>query len=234
MLRSRIPFIMIKRSGFATAVLLLIAGHASAAAISGQVSFMTRRGQKPLMSETVVWLQPAARSTAEKKEPQRFQMPTRNRILIPHVLAVPVGSTVDFPNDDPVAHNLFSLSPGNSFDIGLQRRGSGKSEKFETPGTVNVYCNVHPNMSAIIYVVATPYYTQADATGRFSFNVPKGRYVLHASNEQGGSASNEIEVAADGTVKGEVALVLDMRRARRTQHLNKLGKPYKTPSANDY
>jgi len=233
MLRSIFPVTTMKRFVLVAALASLSADYARGATVAGQISFMTRRGQKPAISETVIWLEPVTRPTA-KTEPQRFQMPTRNKVLIPHVLAVPVGSTVDFPNDDPVAHNLFSLSPGNSFDIGLQRRGTGKSKKFETPGAVNVYCNVHPNMSAIIYVVATPFYTQADEQGRFSFEVPRGKYVLNASNEQGGSARSEIEVSSDGSVKGPVALVLDMRRARRSPHMNKLGKPYKTSSANDY
>jgi len=89
-------------------------------------------------------------------------MVTRGKMLLPHVMAVPLGSTVEFPNDDPISHNLFSLTTNNSFDLGLYRKGAGKSQKFDTPGIVNVYCNVHPAMSAVIHVMATPFYAFAD------------------------------------------------------------------------
>ncbi|HEX9161184.1 MAG TPA: hypothetical protein VF980_05695 [Thermoanaerobaculia bacterium] len=156
-------------------------------------------------------------------------MTTRNKTLIPHVLAVPVGSTVTFPNQDPISHNLFSLSSANAFDLGLYRKGAGKSEKFNTPGIVNVYCNVHPNMSAVIHVMATPYYTFADQEGHYTFDVPPGRYRLIAWNEQGGEVESDLDVAAGG-VSGPVALTLDSRNFRLSQHMDKVGKPYKAPA----
>src|SRR5207302_9730738 len=106
----------------------------------------------PIASETIVRLEPVC-TRAPKTAPVKFQMVTRGKMVIPHVLAIPVGSTVDFPNDDPISHNLFSLSSNNAFDLGLYRRGAGKSQRFDTPGLVNVYCNVHPNMSAVILVM---------------------------------------------------------------------------------
>ena len=162
-------------------------------------------------------------------------MVTRGKMVIPHVLAIPTGSTVDFPNDDPISHNLFSLSSNNAFDLGLYRRGAGKSQRFDTPGLVNVYCNVHPNMSAVILVMDTPYYAFADQGGNYSLSgVPAGRYRLIAWNEQGGEIGSPIEVTAAGTVTGNVALMLDSRNYRLTQHMNKLGKPYEAPSLKDY
>jgi hypothetical protein len=167
--------------------------------------------------------------------PGTFEMVTRGKMLLPHVLAVPVGSTVSFPNDDPISHNLFSLSSANPFDLGLYRKGAGKSQRFDTPGVVNVYCNVHPNMSAVIQVLDTPYYAFADANGNYSLaNVPPGRYRLVAWNEQGGETESPVEVTSSGTVSGQVALMIDSRNYRVTQHLNKLGKPYEAPSLKDY
>src|SRR5262245_60092863 len=200
----------------------------AAAKVSGKVSFVTKRGQNPVANETLVWLEPAGKTV--RKPPQTFQMMTRGKTLVPHVLAVPVGSTVEFPNDDPISHNLFSLSSNNTFDLGLYRRGAGKSHKFDTPGVVNVYCNVHPNMSAVIHGMATPYYTLADAAGNYAMaDIPPGKYRLVAWNEQGGTTNSDLDVSAAGAVSGALALTLDSRNYRITQHMDKNGKPYQAP-----
>ena len=211
----------------------IAAGSALAANLAGKVSFLSKRGQNPTAAETLVWLEPAS-GHAPHRPAATFQMMTRNKMLVPHVLAVPVGSTVDFPNDDPISHNLFSLSPANGFDLGLYRRGSGKSHKFETPGIVNVYCNVHPNMSAVIHVMATPYYTFADASGNYGFSeIPPGRYKLFAWNEQGGTTESAVEVSTSGLVSGNLTVTLDSRNYRTVQHMNKEGKSY-APIPRDY
>jgi len=213
---------------FFCALAALTALPLAAATVSGKISFVTKRGQNPVVNETLVWLEPAGK--AVRKSPQTFQMMTRGKALVPHVLAIPVGSTIEFPNDDPISHNLFSLSSNNTFDLGLYRRGSGKSHKFDIPGVVNVYCNVHPNMSAVIQVMATPYYTFADAAGNYALvDIPPGKYRLVAWNEQGGQTSSNVEVSAAGTASGPLALTLDSRNYRITQHLDKNGKPYQAP-----
>lgn len=200
---------------------------AGAAAVRGKVQFLTRRGQRPVINETLVWLDPAGRAAA--RAAGSFTVTTRNKTFLPHVMAIPAGSSVNFPNEDPIAHNLFSLTPGNAFDLGLYRKGAGRARTFEEPGVVNVYCNVHPNMSAVVHVMSTPYYAFADASGAFSFDVPPGRYRLSAWNEQGGSTSTEIVVKADGTVAGSPLLTIDGRNFRLMQHTNKLGQKYRPP-----
>jgi plastocyanin len=204
-----------------------------AAQVTGSVGFMTKRGQRPVVEETLVWLEPAPSARVVRRPGENAQMTTRNKALLPHIMAIPVGSTVTFPNEDPISHNLFSLSSGHSFDLGLYRRGAGKTEKFDSPGTVNVYCNVHPNMSAVIRVMSTPYYGFADANGRYAFDVPPGRYRVVAWNEQGGTAESTIEVGAAGA-GAPVALTIDSRNFRVAGHLNKVGKPYQAPSTKDY
>jgi plastocyanin len=200
---------------------------ASAATVSGKVAFVSKRGQNPVAAETLVWLEPAS-GRATPRRAGSFQMVTRGKALIPHILAIPVGSSVEFPNDDPISHNLFSLSSGNTFDLGLYRKGSGKSYRFEKPGLVNVYCNVHPNMSAVIHVMSSPYYAFADAGGVYAISdVPPGKYRLVAWNEQGGQSETAVEVNGSGQVTGTVALTLDSRNFRQEQHLNKEGKPYR-------
>ena len=213
---------------------LALATSASAATVSGKVTFATKRGQHPVPSETLVRLEPVNAKVA-RPAPATFQMVTRGKMVVPHVLAIPAGSTVSFPNDDPISHNLFSLSSSNSFDLGLYRRGAGKSQRFDTPGIVNVYCNVHPNMSAVIHVLDTPYYAFADANGNYSIaEVAPGRYRLVAWNEQGGETESPVEVTPTGTVTGQLALMIDSRNYRFVQHLNKLGKPYEAPTLRDY
>ncbi|HEY0160853.1 MAG TPA: hypothetical protein VGF28_26455 [Thermoanaerobaculia bacterium] len=217
-----------KRFLLAAGVCTLLAAGLDAAPVKGTVTFLTKRGQKPVVNETLVWLDPAGKNVP-KKAAAPFAMTTRSKTFTPHVLAVPAGSTIAFPNEDPISHNLFSLTPGYTFDLGLYRKGPGKSHKFETPGVVNVYCNVHPNMSAVVHVMSTPYYGFADAAGSYTFDVPAGRYRLTAWNEQGGTVSSDIEVKADGSVAGATALTLDSRNFRHAQHTNKFGKAYKAP-----
>ena len=216
-----------KRLLLLASVIALVSGEISAATINGKVMFLTKRGQRPVVNETLVWLDTVGR--APKKPAAQFTMTTRSKTFLPHVMAVPAGSSVSFPNEDPIAHNLFSLTPGHTFDLGLYRRGPGKTHTFETPAVVNVYCNVHPNMSAVVHVMSTPYYGFADANGNYSFEVPAGKYRLTAWNEQGGSASSDIEVKTDGTVSGATLLNIDGRNFRLVQHKNKFGKTYQPP-----
>lgn len=206
----------------------------AAANVTGKVAFVTKRGQNPVASETLIWLEPLGGKVA-RRVPGTFQIVTRNKTLIPHVLAIPVGSTVGFPNDDPISHNLFSLSSNNAFDLGLYRKGAGKTQKFDTPGIVNVYCNVHPNMSAVIHVLLTPYFCFADANGGFSVgDVPPGKYRLVVWNEQGGqSESPVVELTTSGPSQA-VTLTLDSRNYRATVHMNKVGKPYQPSSTREY
>jgi plastocyanin len=199
----------------------------NAAVVNGKVMFLTKRGQHPVVNETLVWLEPSGR--APKRPAGTFTMTTRGKAFLPHVLAVPEGSTINFPNEDPISHNLFSLTPGHNFDLGLYRKGSGKAEKFQVPGVVNIYCNIHPNMSAVVHVMQTPYYGFADASGDYSFDVPVGTYRLTAWNEQGGSAFSDIEVTAAGSVAGPTLLTIDGRNFRVVQHLNKNGQAYRAP-----
>lgn len=203
-------------------IFLLATEVAAAAEIQGRVRFVTRRGQKPAVSETVISLE--APATLKASRPGTFVVTTRSKALIPHVVAVPAGSTVRFPNEDPVTHNLFSVSPANPFDLGLYRSGTGKEKKFDRAGIVHVYCNVHPNMSAVIHVMGTPHFTFAAADGSFVLkDVAPGSYRLRAWNEFG-ETSMEITVAS--SARGPVELVIDSTKRRSTQHMNKYGQPY--------
>jgi hypothetical protein len=218
----------------AVAFATLAALPLTAANVTGKVTFVTKRGQNPVAAETLIWLEPLS-GKAPRRAPGMFQIVTRNKMLIPHVLAIPIGSTVAFPNDDPISHNLFSLSSNNAFDLGLYRKGAGKSQKFDAPGVVNVYCNVHPNMSAVIHVLSTPYFRFADANGAFSVDdVPPGKYRLVVWNEQGGQSEAPLIDVTPSGLSQAVTLTLDSRNYRATVHMNKVGKPYQAPSTREY
>jgi len=120
---------------------------------------------------------------------------------------------------------------GNAFDLGLYRKGAGKTEKFDAVGIVNVYCNVHSNMSAVIHIMSAPYYGFADANGHYAFDVPPGRYRLVAWNEQGGMSATVIDVGAAGTAMA--GLTIDSRNFRAGSHMNKLGRAYQ-PGTREY
>jgi plastocyanin len=216
-----------KRFLFAAVVCAVFLHDLDAAVVTGKVMFMTKRGQRPVINETLVWLDAAGK--APKMPGGTFTMTTRSKTFLPHVMAVPAGSTVNFPNEDPISHNLFSLTPGHTFDLGLYRKGPGKPHRFDTPGVVNIYCNVHPNMSAVVHVMQTPWYGFADANGDYSFDVPPGKYRVTAWNEQGGSVSSDIEVKQDGKVEGRTLLTIDGRNYRFVQHTNKHGQTYRAP-----
>jgi len=196
----------------------------TAATVAGKVRFETRRGQRPVVSETVVSLE--SLESARPRKSDQAVITTRSKALLPHVVVVPVGSTIRFPNEDPISHNLFSVSPANPFDLGFYRGGAGKSETFDKPGVVQIYCNIHPNMSAVVHVMASPFYAFASVDGTFKLeSVPTGRYRLRVSNELG-EAVGDVVVHSSGSVTGATQLTIDTRKFRGSSHMNKHGQPY--------
>jgi len=123
-----------------------------------------------------------------------------SKAFVPHVLAVAVGETVAFRNDDPYFHNVFSLSPGQGFDTGLYSAGGVYNKTFTRPGPVELLCNIHASMVGYIYVVNSAYYTQPRANGAFVIrNVPPGSYELHAWHESAAAVVKQpVTVPASG------------------------------------
>ena len=119
----------------------------------------------------------------------------RNKMFLPHVLVVTRGTTVRFPNDDTIFHNVFAYFQAKKFDLGMYPRGTTKSITFDKAGLVVLLCNVHSDMSAYIMVVDTPYYAVTDAQGRFHMpNVPPGTYTLHAWHESGAVLTQTVTI----------------------------------------
>ncbi len=129
----------------------------------------------------VVWLEPVAGTRAPRFPSDRhYTLLQKNRTFIPHLQVVPVGAVVQFPNADPFFHNVFSLFDGTRFDLGLYEAGSSKSVTFSREGVSYIFCDIHPEMSAVVLVLSTPLYAIADAQDSFQLhNVPKGDYNMH-------------------------------------------------------
>ena len=166
-----------------------VVGPARAANVSGTVEMVnsndpaTRRNHN--YSGVVLWLEPVPRPGSLPLAAVHATMEQKGQQFIPHVLAIPVGSVVDFPNHDVVRHNVFSVASGQQFDLGLYPTGQTRSVTFRYRGIVRVYCNIHATMSAIIAVLDTPWYAVTQVAGTFVVpNVPPGDYVLHIFHER--------------------------------------------------
>ena len=148
---------------------------------------------------SVVYLETAPRGAFEQYEGGRAIMDQRNETFVPHVLAITTGTTVAFPNSDRIYHNVFSLSKPRAFDLGRYAVGRSKSVRFDRPGIVRVFCDIHSHMSAFILVFNHPFYAMSDDDGRYHIdNVPPGTYNVIAWNEGVASEPRAVTVG-DGT-----------------------------------
>ena len=136
-------------------------------------------------SGAVVWLEPASGDPPRRIPSRHYVMEQKDKHFKPHVLAIPVGAAVDFPNHDPIFHNVFSNYNGQVFDLNLYRPNTSRDVVFKRPGIVRVFCNIHPTMSAVIAVLDTPWFAVSGVTGDFEIrDVPPGNYALHVFHER--------------------------------------------------
>jgi hypothetical protein len=157
-------------------------------------------------------------------------MKSASKRFTPRVVAVPLHSTVEFPNVDPIYHNVFSVSGDNRFDLGLYRSGASKEKTFEEPGLVRVYCNIHPQMVGFVMVVDSDHFAVTGPDGAFRFDgIAPGSYVVHAWHEEGSEVKVPVTVHASGD--GPVSVSIDVTGFKAEQHKNKYGKDYKPPSS---
>ena len=155
---------------------------------------LTLDGKAPT-GKGVVMLWPKA-GKAKKRTPKQRVIEQRNKMFAPQVMAVPVGSTVSFPNFDPIYHNVFSLSKAKAFDLGMYKNGETREIKLDKPGVVRLGCNLHAAMSAWLVVVDAPHYVIPDASGKFTFkSLAPGKYKMQAWNERSAEpVVTEIEI----------------------------------------
>jgi plastocyanin len=177
----------------------------------------------------VIWLNSLhPDTTGHVTPPGNFVLLQKNKMFTPHLLVVPVGSSVAFPNADPFFHNVFSLFNGQRFDLGLYEAGSTRSVVFSREGVSYIFCNIHSEMSAVVIALATPYFGLADSQGVFHVNdVPAGDYDLHVWVE-GQKQSVLDRLTRRVHIAGAVADLgyIGADSPEKRQHLNKFGRPY--------
>jgi plastocyanin len=150
-------------------------------------------------ARAVVYLESAPRGAFEPNEHEHAVMDQRNETFVPHVLAITTGTTVDFPNTDRIYHNVFSLSKTARFDLGRYAAGHSKPRRFDQPGIVRVFCDIHSHMNAFILVFSHPFFAVTDPEGRYHIdNVPPGNYGVIAWNEGVSSDARPVTVPDGG------------------------------------
>lgn len=150
---------------------------------------------------SVVYLDTAPRGAFEGRESGRARMDQRNESFVPHVLAITVGTTVDFPNSDPIFHNVFSLSKVKPFDLGRYPMGHFRSVRFDRPGIVRVFCDIHSHMSAFILVFGHRFFSVTDDEGRYRIDdVPPGSYTVVVWNELLPQTTRPVVVPPEGGI----------------------------------
>jgi plastocyanin len=185
-------------------------------------------------SKVVVWLTPVGVPIppTHQNESEIPRLVQRNKSFHPSLLVIPVGGKVEFPNQDPFFHNVFSLFEGKRFDLGLYESGTTQSVHFDKPGISFIFCNIHPEMSAVVIALATPYYGISNARGDITLpNVPPGRYELQVCHsavpaEILSALSRDITVAPGDTTIGTFSLA---ESNVELAHKNKYGRDYDRP-----
>ena len=223
----------------AAGILLLGAGVVEplpAARVAGHVTVVAANGKDRAARDArvVLWLKPVAPSVelqpAGRTPAPHARLIQRNKTFDPHVVAVEVGSLVEFPNRDPFFHNVFSLFNGKRFDLGLYEAGSTRSVHFDRPGICYIFCNIHPQMSAVVVVVDTAFFAVSDVKGDIAVpDVPAGEYQLNVWEEQCApqvlkELSRKVVVTESDASLGELRVRESLEPS--TAHLNKYGRQY--------
>jgi plastocyanin len=222
---------------YQVACLLTVALPASAGDIQGH-AIITKRLTKKALSPVVYNLRgavpgPSAPSQSDPasefdrlvvvlegagsrpKPPETVVIDQRNMRFEPDLVVVPIGSTVQFPNSDPIFHNIFSLSKAQPFDLGFYPQGQNRTVKFNRGGIVQVYCHIHANMYAAIVVTSSPWYARPASDGSFSWsNVPAGHYRLTAWHKIAGLFKTEIDVPESGKTEATIRIPIDVDTER--------------------
>ncbi|HZU21691.1 MAG TPA: hypothetical protein VE998_02595 [Terriglobales bacterium] len=210
---------------------LALAGSASAqSTVTARIVLAADRKAGAIHARgAVLWLTPLNREVAARfaPPPQTAVLTQKDKTFIPHLLVIPAGSRVEFPNRDPFFHNVFSLFEGKRFDLGMYEAGSSRMVNFDRPGVSYIFCNIHPQMSAVVIALATPFFAEADSAGNITIpGVPAGQYQMQvwadgATAEALQSLSRVVSIA-DGTASlGNLRI-----EVAALPHKNKYGRDY--------
>jgi plastocyanin len=207
------------------ASVLTVARVAGGADLTGTLRLALPGGRSVPATDAVVWvpgaLRPGARSSVQPPA-----VASKGKRFDPHVLVVTRGTTVSFPNVDSIFHNAFSRTPGSEFDLGLYRRGAARAFTFRTAGLVHLYCNIHAEMAAYVFVLdLEDAFAIVDESGTFRLaGLPAGPRAVHVWSEKGGEKELAIDLGAGAVPPLEI--VLDASGYRPRPHKNKFGRDY--------
>lgn len=185
------------------------------------------------LPQVVMWLgplQPLPSHAAAPQHPGPFRLVQENKQFRPHLLVIPTGTSVEFPNTDPFFHNVFSLFNGKRFDLGLYESGTTRSVSFDREGVSYIFCNIHPEMGAVVLALSTPYFAVSTSTGVVIIhNVPPGSYRLHIWSEtyspiDSAFSEQTIQVSAAPVQLG--TFPLKPAADPMLRHKNKFGEDY--------
>jgi plastocyanin len=195
------------------------------AAVSGHIVIQERPGEATEdMTNTVIYLEPVGGARG-KPAASNTSIALQARQFAPRVRVVTEGSKIEFPNQDPFTHNVFSKATQGPFDTESFGKGKTRDNTFKSAGVYPIYCNVHPRMTAFVLAVKTPYFTQASKDGRFSIDkVPAGKYTIHVWHDRASEQTSDLVVPATGLAG--LKYDLDARGFKYVQHKNKFGKDY--------
>jgi plastocyanin len=206
--------------------------------VTGKVVLAPSGRNSSDLSGVVVSLTPVGetKATEPRRAPIRATLTQKDKAFSPHILVIPPGSIVEFPNRDPFFHNVFSLFEGKRFDLGLYESGSTRSVKFDRPGVSYIFCNIHPQMSAIVIALDTPYYSLADKSGNIKIrDVLPGQYQMQVwaeglNTEEMQKLFRHVTVNHDVVELGKIEVPSLESLA---EHKNKYGRDYDpaTPNA---
>jgi len=209
---------------------LLALAAAAQAPLQGKVTVRHLAASNSNSADVVVWLTADNGDNSLPSPAPAFRMAQRDKRFTPHLLVVPLGATVAFPNFDPFFHNVFSLGEARPFDLGLYQAGGSRSQQFTRPGPSFVFCNLHPQMSAVILTVPSRWYAVSDASGAYRLDaLPAGAYHLHVWYEHAQAAELAQLEQAITVAPGATVPPLEIHEvAAAAAHKNKYGKDYDT------
>jgi len=210
-------------------------GAAQEVTLSGRMSRISaeKKSAASQAGGVVVWLTPLDSKTSLKPTTGPLKLTQHRKSFEPHILVVPVGAVVQFPNHDPFFHNVFSLFEGKRFDLGLYEAGSSRNVSFDRPGISYIFCNIHAEMSAVVIALETPYYSISNPKGEIVLaDVPVGRYAMHvwyetALPETLKTLTHDINVTAGMSTLGVLQIPTEHSS---TAHKNKYGMDYEPPT----
>jgi plastocyanin len=218
----------------------VVSARAQESLVTGKVELFDAEGPKKEASATgvVVWLEPAAGTSTvtgltNSSRTQELRLVQEHKSFHPRLLVVEVGASVEFPNHDPFFHNVFSLFEGKRFDLGLYEAGTSHTVNFDRPGVSYIFCNIHPEMSAVVVALNTPFFGVSDSRGNVAIlRVPRGRYVLRIWHQRAApdalkSLSREVTISEDSRSLGVLRVVEST--ALNLAHKNKYGQDYVPP-----